>query len=143
MALQILQAGFEEGVRAKLGVSQGELPNEVINQRLVAELAESTIISRVPGWQSIVDTRELLLLEGSVISYICYLLAPSMSRRLNLSVTTLDVTWRKDKVDWQALADVYAGESDMALIEIESVEVAVGGDSKLVDYARNTRSPLV
>lgn len=143
MALQILQAGFEEGVRAKLGVSEGELPNEVINQRLVAELAESTIISRVPGWQSIVDTRELLLLEGSVISYICYLLAPSMSRRLNLSVTTLDVTWRKDKVDWQALADVYAGESDTALIEIESVEVTMGGDSKLVDYARNTRSPLV
>lgn len=142
MALQILQTGFEDSVRAKLGVSDGELSSEIINQRLIAEMAEISISSKVPDWESITDPRELLLLESSVISYICYLLAPGMGRRLNLSVTTLDVTWKKDRVNWQALADMFMGESDLALLDIESVEVTVGGDSKLADYSRNTRSPL-
>lgn len=121
--------GFENAVRNKLGVKPGELPNDVINSRLIVDLAENQIIKRVPAYTEIVDVRELLFLEGAVISYMCYLLAPSMPRRLNLEVTAIDTKWKKDKVNWLELAQLFLGEVDSQLSEITSVPVDEDGIS--------------
>jgi hypothetical protein len=137
-----LQEGYEESVRAKLGVKSGELPDNIINQRLVVDLAESTILKRVPSYTSLTDINEILLLEGAIISQICYQLAPTMGRRLNLEVSTVDVKWKKDKIDWAALAEIFAGEVEVALTGIESIEVDLGADSLLADYSRNERIPI-
>lgn len=123
----ILQTGYEDSVRLKLGVKPGELPNEVINDRLVLDLAENRIIKRVPDYMAITDFAEKLMLEGAVTSYICYLLAPSMSRRLNIEVTAIDVKWKKDKVKWSDLAQLFLAEVDAQLSDITSV--VVDGDS--------------
>lgn len=123
----ILQAGYEESVRSKLGVKTGELPNEVINNRLIIDLAENKIIKRVPDYASISDIGENLMLEGAIISYMCYLLAPSMSRRLNIEVTAIDMKWKKDKVRWDDLALLFLAEVDTQLSDITSV--LVDGDS--------------
>lgn len=138
----ILQTGYEEAVRAKLGVKTGELPDSVINQRLIVDLAEMTIKKRVPDFASITLPEELLVLEGAVISYMCYLLAPSMSRRLNQEVSTMDVKWKKGKVDWDELAILYLSEVETALTYITSVVVDGGGDSQLLDVIRRERVPL-
>lgn len=142
MAFIVLKEGFEEAVRAKLGVGAIELPNEVINQRLIANLAEQQVLKSVPEYTQITDIGELMLLEGSVIARICSLLAPSMPRRLNLEVSTLDVKWKKEKIDWVALAESFSIESESALAQIESIEVDFGGDSSLVDYSRADRTPI-
>lgn len=142
MALLVLGDGFEESVRVKLGVSEGELPNNVINTRLIAEVAEKTIIKRVTDWESITDETELLLLEGAIISYICYQLAPSMARRVNLEVSTMDVKWKKDKINWTELAEIFLSEVELQLLGIESVSTDVGDDGLLVEISRNERVPL-
>jgi hypothetical protein len=142
MPLKFLQPGFESTVRSKLGVKESELPDSEINQRLIAEVAENYILKRVPDYQLITDEGEKILLESAIISYICYLLAPGMARRLNIEVSTMDVKWKKDKIDWSALAEVFLGETEFALMGIESVSVDNSADSKLVEISRNERVPL-
>lgn len=138
-----LQSGYEDSVRSKLGVKTGELPNEVINNRLILNLAESRILKRVPDYAAITDDSEKLMLEGAIVSYICHLLAPSMPRRLNVSVQTIDVRWTKDKVDWNELALLYLAEVDAQLQEITSVAVDVQADSSLGDIIRPNGTRIV
>lgn len=125
---KILQVGYEDAVRAKLGVKESELPNSVINQRLIVDLAEIIIIKRVPDYASITDETDLLMLENAVVAYICYLLAPGMARRVNQEVTTIDVKWKKDKVDWSAKAHEFLVEVEQSLGNIVSVSVMMDDD---------------
>ena len=141
----ILQEGYEESVRSKMGVKAGELPDEAINNRLIIDLAENQLIKRVPDYASITDTSDQLLLEGAIISYMCYLLAPSMSRRLNIEVTALDMKWKKDKVDWNELAHLYLSEVDAHLSGITTVIVDgnEAADSSLVGVIQPEGSRIV
>ena len=77
-------------------------------------------------YASITDEVELFYLEEAAINYICYKLCPSLPRRLNIEVKTLDTTWKKEKIDWAKLAEYFLGEFESALGNIESVEVAGG-----------------
>lgn len=132
----ILATGYEDAVRAKFGVKATELPNEDINHRMILDLAESLVIKRVPDYASITDTVEKLYLEAAVIAQICYQLCPGMARRLNSSVQTIDVTWKKDKIDWLARAAEYNAEFERALQNITSVAVSTGYDSKLLGIVK-------
>lgn len=125
MAL-ILSEGFENTVRLKLGIDIDELTNEELNDPLIIDLAEEEIIKRVPEYASISDTAELLFLRNAVVSYICYLVCPSMERRLNTKVTTLDTKWEKAKIDWEKRALAYLNEVDASLSKITSVPVLTG-----------------
>lgn len=127
----ILQVGYEDTIRSRLGVKASELPDSEINQRLIVDLAEATIKERVPGWASVTEVRDSLLLENAVVSYISFLLCPSMARRLNKKVATIDVKWEKDRVDWDERAQQFLAEVDTSLMDITSVEVATFGDSDL------------
>lgn len=131
----ILQDGFEASVRTKLGVKATELPDEDINQRMILDLAEATVIKRVPDYQLISDVAEEIYLENAVLSYMCYLLCPGMARRVNLEVTTIDVKWKKDKVRWEDLAQQFLAEFENSLLEITSVDVSTGYDSTLFGIA--------
>ncbi|MGA4519203.1 hypothetical protein ACPA0F_18255 [Solibacillus silvestris] len=141
----ILQPGYEESVRSKMGVKTGELPDEVINSRLIIDLAENQLAKRVPDHAAITDIGDKLLLEGAVISYMCYLLAPSMARRLNIEVTALDMKWKKDKVDWNELAHLFLSEVDAQLSGISSVVVDGNdqADSSLVALIQPDGSRIV
>ena len=119
----ILEAGYEQVIRSKLGVKVNELPDEDINQPLIKDMAEGVVVKRVPNHDKITDSVERLFLQNAVISYICYLLCPSMSRRLNQEVTTLDTKWKKQRVDWDVMAQTFLEEFETSLASIESVEV--------------------
>lgn len=121
--VKFLQTGYAGTIRSKLGVTAGELPDDVINQRVVIDLAESTILKRVPSYDDITDDTDALLLEGAILSYACYLLAPGMVRRLHTEVTTVDVRWKKDKVNWNDLAQTFLAEVESQLSQITSVVV--------------------
>lgn len=123
MALKILQDGYEDTIRNRFGVSEGELPTATIGDKFIADLAEAMVIKRVPLYSTITDPYEKTMLELAAISYVCYLLAPTMSRRLNIEVQTIDVKWKKEKVDWDRLIQQFLTDFEYALSQIESVEI--------------------
>jgi hypothetical protein len=126
--LKILTSGYEDAVRSRLGVKAHELPDADINQRTVVDLAESVVISRVPTYDTITDDSDKLWLENAVIAQACALLCTGMTRRLNIEVKTIDVTWKKDKVRWEEVAQQFIAELDFALSQITSVPVNYGQD---------------
>lgn len=132
----ILQPGYENAVRSKLGVKATELPDADINQRLIVDLAESIVIKRVPGYSTISDVTDKLYLEGAVIARVCALLCPGMARRVNIEVKTIDVSWKKDKVRWDEMEQRFLAEYENALSQITTVEVNYGADSRLIGISK-------
>lgn len=128
----IVKPGYEAAIRTRLGIKAVDLPDEDINQRMIMDLAEALVIKRVPDHALITDDIEKLHLENAVIAQICFLLCPGMARRLNIHVQTIDVTWKKDKIDWAEMAQVFATEFENALSNITSVTVNTGYDSTLL-----------
>jgi len=140
----ILEPGFENVVRSRLGVDADDLTDEELNQPLIVDLAEATIIRRVPAYESITDPLDLLYLQNAVISQICYILCPSMPKRLNLRISISDVKIEKEKVDWDMMAAKFLAEVESNLGSITTVPVnsPMEGVSILVDKIRNTRKPI-
>lgn len=122
----ILQPGFEAAVRSKLGVSQKELPDNEINVPFLVDRAEADVIRRVPGYAEITDTLDKLNLQDAAITYLAMMIAPSMARRLKYKVKTIDVSWEKEKVDWESFADRLRDEYEGLIGEL------IGYDSPLV-----------
>jgi len=127
-----------------LGVDADDLTDEELNQPLIVDLAEATIIRRVPAYESITDPLDLLYLQNAVISQICYILCPSMPKRLNLKISISDVKIEKEKVDWDMMAAKFLAEVESNLGSITTVPVnsPMEGVSILVDKIRNTRKPI-
>lgn len=140
--LEILEPGFEDAVRIKLGVDIDDLPNEDINNKFVAELAEAKIKRRVPNFKEITDPEELMYLQNAVISQICAILCPSMARRLNLKIAISDVRIDKDKVDWEEMRQKFLTEVEESLTQIQSVSVDITSISKFVDKITHERQPI-
>jgi hypothetical protein len=140
--MEILEPGFENLVRAKLGVSEYELPDSDINNIFISEVAESVIKKRVPDYKLITDEEDLLYLKNAVLSYICYLLAPSMPNRIKIDVQTIDTRWRKDKVDWEANAQKYLAEVEAYLSKIITVDVIESETPILMQIKKGNRVPI-
>lgn len=137
--LILTNGGYESLVRSRLGATENELPDSEINQDLVLQVAETVVIRRVPGYALIADSNDLLFLKLATISYICYLLCPSMSRRVKTEVATIDMKWKKDKVDWDKKAEGFLTEFETAIANIQSVEAA-GGTYPLMMIATTAAS---
>jgi len=140
--LDILSPGYERIVRSRFGIDEDDLLDDEINQPLISGLAEAIIIKRVPDHASVVDNVERLYLENAVVSQICYILCPSMPRRLNLKIAISDVKLEKERVDWEAWAEKFLSEVDSNLDQITSVpvdEVYGSGGSGLVGLIRRDR----
>lgn len=120
---KILKEGFEDSIRNRLGVKKSELPDEDINDKFIAQLAETVTIKRVPDYESITDERDLMFLESAVSYYICYLLAPTMPNRIKYKVSTIEVRWEKLKTDWEKRAEEFLALYEDALSQIETVDV--------------------
>lgn len=120
---KILQEGFEDSVRTKMGVKSSELKTEDINDKFIATLAENIVIKRVPEYEQIKEPVDLMFLESAVINYICYLLAPTMPNKTKYKVSTIEVKWEKLKTDWEKRAEEFLIAFEDALSHIESVNV--------------------
>jgi hypothetical protein len=141
--LDILPYNFKDVIRARLAVDDAELSNDEIDNFMVAELAETTVEKRVPDYLSITSDNELLYLRSACVNFACYLLCPSMARRVNTSVSTFDVKWTKDKVDWFKLAQDFLSEYETSLSLITSVEITeIDYSGTTVNVITNTRNPI-
>lgn len=138
--MDILNEGFEIIVRSRIGVDDTELPDNDIDALLVRR-AEAEVKKRITEWASIKDESDLIYMENAAISYLCYLLVPSMARRVDLEVQTLDVKWKKEKVDWDKMSDRFIAEFEASLNSVTTAVVS----SSLVTIANRltrTRSPI-
>lgn len=137
-AYEILQDGFEDSVRTRLGVKKSELPDEDIRDKFIAELAETVVKKRVPDYKEITDEKDKMFLESAVNYYICYLLAPTMPNRIKYKVSTIEVKWEKLKTDWEKRAEEFLALYEEALSRIESVPV-VTTQAEIFAIAKMTR----
>lgn len=137
----ILKDGFEEQVRVKLGVTDEVLPDEAINTPMISKMAETVVKKRVPSYADIVDESDLFFLEAATISYICYLLAPSMPNRIQIEVSTLDVKWKYARIDWVQREKDFLMEFESYLDSITSVTV-VAPTAPLLVIGGSSRQPL-
>lgn len=135
---KILREGFEKSIRSVLGVKETELSNEEINDRFIAELAETVVTKRVPDYLKIVDEKDLMFLESAVIYYICYLLAPTMPNKIKYKVSTIEVKWEKLKTDWEKRAEEFLMKYEDALSHIETVDV-ISVDADIFAIAKMVR----
>lgn len=138
MATVILQSGYEDSIRTRLGVKASDLPDADINDKFVAGLAEAYMIKRVPDYASITDLTDSLYLQNAVVSYICFLLIPSMPRRVKTQVQTLDVSWRTDKTDWDKLGMDLLSDMELSLTKITSVSVDTATEIVIMDIAKRS-----
>lgn len=134
---KILTEGYEASVRSMLGVRPSELPDTEINQRMVIDLAEAKVIRRIPAWAELTDETDRIYLETAVLTYMCYLLCPSMARRLNTEVTTIDVKWKKASVNWKDKADEFLKQFEDAA-QIIAPETFMGYTTTLMGIAKRT-----
>lgn len=135
---KILQEGFEDSVRTRMGVKKSELTDTDIRDKFIAELAETVTIKRVPEYGKIVDEKDLMFLESAVNYYICYLLAPTMPNKIKYKVSTIEVKWEKLKTDWEKRAEEFLALYEEALSQIESVNVLTV-QSEIFHIAKMTR----
>ncbi len=135
---KILKDGFEKSVRTRMGVKESELPDEDINDKFIAGLAETVTIKRVPEYEKITDEKDLMFLESAVIYYTCYLLAPTMPNKIKYKVSTIEVKWEKLKTDWEKRAEEFLISYEEALSQIETVSV-VTTQSEIFRIAKMTR----
>lgn len=135
---KILKDGFEKSVRTRMGVKESELPDEDINDKFIAGLAETVTIKRVPEYEKITDEKDLMFLESAVIYYTCYLLAPTMPNKIKYKVSTIEVKWEKLKTDWEKRAEEFLILYEEALSQIETVSI-VTTQSEIFRIAKMTR----
>jgi len=137
----LLKEGFTNVIRSKFGISEYDLSDEdIINSRFI-EQAELAIKKRVPNYKNVTDEHDLFLLESAMINYICYLLCPTLALRLNIEVKTLDTTWKKDKVDWEKLAQSFLSGFEDCLASLETVEILEWA-TKIIDKVSYPYSPI-
>jgi hypothetical protein len=119
----ILPVGFEKSVRNRLGVRETELPDDAINDIFVVETAERYIMYRVPDYATIIDESDLFNLKSAAMFYVCALIAPTMARRVNIEVGTIDVKWKKANVKWDDFANSCLADVEVALGNITTVTI--------------------
>jgi hypothetical protein len=139
--MSILAEGYASAVRSRLGVDESDLSDEDITKTAFSRIAELQISKKVPEYKSITDEADLFYLEEAALNYVCYLLCPIMALKVNVEVKTLDTAWKKAKVDWDALADMFLTRYLLAVESIETVEV-VTYSSTIVGLISHDYEPI-
>lgn len=139
---KILSVGFENEVRLKLGVEEDAVSDEELRSRFVCGAAERRIIKRVPDYKLITDEDELMFLELAVILQIAVDLCPSMPSRFNIEESTLDIRWKKGRINWEEKVLNLLAQLEDALSHITSVSVNRGQEAPLINRITYPRDPI-
>jgi hypothetical protein len=117
MANKILvDMGWQQRIRDKLGVFDSYLLDSVIEQPDHITVAEANIIAQLPDYSSITDDTARVYLEAAVVCECAALICPSLPTRLPTKETgpheshELNVDWEKTKADLEVERDVYIGK---------------------------------
>lgn len=134
MSYLILQEGFENSIRTKLGVKASELPDVDINDKFIAKMAEGVVIRRIPNYAEITDEVKLMFLESAILNYICYILAPTIPNKIKYKVSTIEVKWETLKVDWVKRAQDFLDAYEEDLEQLDMLQSS--GDSRIFVVAK-------
>lgn len=140
--MKILNEGYENEVRNKLGVTEDELSDEELQSKFIYSPAELKVIKRIPDYEEIEDEEELMALELAVIIQICLDLCPTMSNRMNIEESTLDIRWKKAKVNWDEVYNRLSGELEDILSLISSVDIITYYDLPIAEKITFPRDPM-
>ncbi len=77
----LIENGWQQRIRDKLGVDISYLPDSVIEQPDYITIAESKIIKSIPDYENLADD-EKIFLEAAVVCECARLLCPTMKTRL-------------------------------------------------------------
>lgn len=134
----ILSENFYDNVRGLLGVDDLDLSNDDIDNARVAKKAEIVVKKLLPDWETITDEDDKFMLEDATVNYVCFLLCPSMKRRVETEVKTLDTVWKKDKVDWDTLREIFLSNFEEYMLELGAITFS--GDT--VGLIRHEYDPI-
>jgi hypothetical protein len=123
-------------------MSIDDLPNNDIEDSMTAEIADVYIKKRVTEYASVTDEADLLMIQMAAVSYMCFLLCPSMPGRVNIEVSTLDVKWKKEKMNWKGLEEKFLIETEGFLSKIETVTVTEPTQTPIMSKIMYTRDPI-
>lgn len=114
---------YQEICLVRLGLDREEFTEEDFLNARADNLAEITIKKRIPTVLSIIDEVDEFYVQEAFINYMCYLLCPSLQRKLLTSGAGIDIKWAKDKVNWESKAQEYLGMYESNISNITSVSV--------------------
>lgn len=116
MANRILvDTGWQQRIRDKLGLLEPYLPDSVIEQPENITVAEANIIAQLPDYGGLEDDAKVYL-EAAVVCECSAIICPSLPSRLPTKETgpheshELDVDWEKTKADLEAERNGYIGK---------------------------------
>ena len=98
----LIEIGYEERIRSKMGVSEPYLTDADINQPEAITVAEANIIAQIPDYSTVTDDAKVYI-EAAVVCECSALLCSSMPTRLPKKETgpheshELAVDWSKKK----------------------------------------------
>lgn len=106
--------GWEQRVRDKMGVDSAYLPDSIIEQPDIINVAESNIIAQVPNYTELTGD-EKTYLEAATVCECAILLCPGMAARLPKfsqgphARYELGIDWDKKKKELQGERDAFLG----------------------------------
>ena len=95
----LIEDGWQERVRDKMGVYDSYLPDSAIEQPDCIDVAEANIMNQLPRWNEVSSTGRIYL-EAATVLECCVLLCPSMEARLPIKEQGPHET-HSLKMDWQ------------------------------------------
>lgn len=141
--MKVLEIGYyEDELRSLLGVDALDLSDDEINKSMVCDLSEAIVLKRLTDYTLITDETELLFLKNAILAQVAATVCPSFARKLNEEVSTLDIKWKKAKINWDRKKDEFLALVEEMLGYITSTDVSSIDSYSIVDYVRNTRYPI-
>ncbi|MDD5486702.1 MAG: hypothetical protein PHW65_04030 [Dehalococcoidales bacterium] len=124
--LILTASGWQERVRAKLGVDSPYLPDEIIEQPDIVTVAEAKIIGQVANYAVLTGT-DRVYLEAATVCECAVLLCPSMSARMPTREQGPHFS-HEIAVDWEKKSGELAAERDGYILNI------AGSDTTLLHF---------
>lgn len=118
----LVEEGWEQRIRDKLGVDDANLPDSIIQQPDYITIAESNIIKAFPEYASLVDVDKVYI-EAAVVCECARLLCPSLKARLP-KIESGPAYKVELNVDWDKVALDLEAERDSNLGRIESIDIS-------------------
>lgn len=130
---------FYDSVRRLLGgVDEDVLPNEDISDPAILDMAEFKVLDLLPSYDpttiSFTDKAKVRL---ATIHIMGTLLCPSMPGRVDIEVKTIDLSWKRKAMDYDALLNRLMGTAIDLLDSLEGFDV--GADAIVFAIAPSRR----
>lgn len=111
--------GYQTMVRAKLGVSIGDVPDATIDQLIYVGAAEAKVAKRVPDYATLTGD-DLTYLQTATVCTVAAIMAPDMKALIKAQEKGPEIEIRLQDQDWDAKQKQLYAEADMWIRQIST-----------------------